>query len=190
MKSVHYEATQKVWIMGVSSLDHSHPLATNPLSYALHLKVLPEHHLTRTAAIPHRSAILSWSASNRILDHLGLGLSRDTYYNLLPNSTLRVTEISYHIWLGDHTRTFYVPHRRIPQIVEMTLSFHATSPDAHLRLHLKLPSPSRNSWKKTPRNGVLISPHYLLHHPCCSTLSLLHVQLQAGSTSSISWNMN
>jgi hypothetical protein len=22
-----------------------------------------------------------------------------------------VTEISYHIWSGDHTRTFYTPHR-------------------------------------------------------------------------------
>src|SRR5271155_3711956 len=71
LKPIHYGATTKVWTIGISSLDHSHALVANPLSYAVHLKVLPEHQLALAAAVSHRFAVISWSASNRILDHLG-----------------------------------------------------------------------------------------------------------------------
>jgi hypothetical protein len=76
LKPVHYGATTKVWTIGISSLDHSHALVANPLSYVVHLKVLPELQLALAAAVSHRFAVISWSASNRILDHLGLGLTR------------------------------------------------------------------------------------------------------------------
>lgn len=76
LKPIHYGATTKVWSMGISSLDHSHALVANPLSYVVYLKVLLEHQLALAAAASHRFAIISWSASNRILDYLGLGLTR------------------------------------------------------------------------------------------------------------------
>src|SRR5579859_3567036 len=89
LKPIHYGATTKVWTVGISSLDHSHALVANPLSYAVHLKVLPEHQLALAAAVSHRFAVISWSASNRILDHLGLGLTRTQYYNVLRNTPLQ-----------------------------------------------------------------------------------------------------
>jgi hypothetical protein len=65
--------------MGISSLDHSHTLVANPLSYAVHLKVLPEHQLALAVAVSHRSTIIPWSVNNRILDYLGLGLTGTQY---------------------------------------------------------------------------------------------------------------
>jgi hypothetical protein len=74
LKPIHYGVTTKIWSIGISSLNHSHALVANLLSYAVHLKVLPEHQLALAAAAFYRFTIISWSASNRILDHLGLSL--------------------------------------------------------------------------------------------------------------------
>jgi hypothetical protein len=53
LKPIHYGVTTKVWSVGISSLDHSHALVANPLSYAVHLKVPPEHQLALAAAASH-----------------------------------------------------------------------------------------------------------------------------------------
>jgi hypothetical protein len=46
-------------------------------------------------ALPHRSAMLAWSASNRILDQLNLGLSRRQYYNLLRHQKMTRSDNSF-----------------------------------------------------------------------------------------------
>jgi hypothetical protein len=81
--------------MGISSLDYSHPLIANSLAYAVHLNVLSNHQRALAAAVAYRFTVLSWSNSNRILDHLSLGLTRDQYYNLLRNSLLRKSDDSF-----------------------------------------------------------------------------------------------
>jgi hypothetical protein len=67
----------------------------NLLSYAVHLKALPERQLALAAAVSHHFAVISWPVSYRILDHFGLGLTRTQYYNLLRNSPLQKSDDSF-----------------------------------------------------------------------------------------------
>ena len=69
----------KAFVMSANCLEHSHKLTINPLSFPRHRQAL-----VRTAR-KHRIAVISYSASRRVLEaeELGLVLTSREYYNSL-----------------------------------------------------------------------------------------------------------
>jgi len=73
----------KAFILTVKNTDHSHPLATNPLSFPRHRQALDEwQDLLRTAR-KHRQAVIPYSESRRVLEaeDFGLTITSREYYN-------------------------------------------------------------------------------------------------------------
>lgn len=73
---------QKGFVLGITNDTHSHPPAPDPLRYKIHEKALEEYQEAVRVAQAHRETFLSYTASQRILDHTGYALDRHTYYNL------------------------------------------------------------------------------------------------------------
>jgi MULE transposase domain len=69
-------------VLSITNNSHSHLPAPNPLRYKIHEKALEEYQEAVRLAQIHRETLLSYSASQRILDRAGYALDRRTYYNL------------------------------------------------------------------------------------------------------------
>jgi hypothetical protein len=61
--------------MTVNCLDHSHDLATNPLSFPRHRHSLDEYQALIRTARKHREVIISYLDSRRVLEAKGSGLT-------------------------------------------------------------------------------------------------------------------
>ena len=68
-------------VLGIRDDTHSHELATNPLRYKQHIKLLPEFQPTLQLAQSLRSANISYSKAIRVLKQANFPLDRKTYYN-------------------------------------------------------------------------------------------------------------
>jgi hypothetical protein len=134
-KPVYRGSEEKAWQLGISYQVHSHPLVFNPLSYAVHNQSTPQFQQAIMIALPHRSAMLAWSASNRILDQLGLGISRRQYYNLLRHQKMIRSDNSFKGLLaaldeaGFEFRSRLVPQEPIngvpqPDVMEQIFFLH------------------------------------------------------------------
>ena len=75
--------------MAVSSLGHSHSLATNPLSFPHHQHSLDEYQALIHTARKHRVTVISYSGSRRVLEAEGSGLipTAREFYNTVRDHT-------------------------------------------------------------------------------------------------------
>jgi len=82
----------KAWILAVKSLHHSgHDLVDNPLIFTRHRQQTEEYRTAKREALAHRSSIIPYSVSRRILDsndEYRLKLTAKEYYNLVRNQSL------------------------------------------------------------------------------------------------------
>ncbi|KAF7503405.1 hypothetical protein GJ744_009713 [Endocarpon pusillum] len=74
--------SQTALLLGITHLEHNHPMAINPLQYRPHLRLDEEHSKALKMASAHRASYLGYTTSQRILNKEGLSLSRTDYYNL------------------------------------------------------------------------------------------------------------
>jgi hypothetical protein len=81
-KFAYIGATERVWILTVTSLTHTHGIK-NPFGYKVHVKETTEYKILTTKARHMRFAMISYSDSKRVLQMEGLGFTIDssTYYN-------------------------------------------------------------------------------------------------------------
>ena len=81
---------ERAYILTVKSLSHNdtHSLAPNPLTYKRHRDRLEEYQKLVASARTHRTSVLPYVLSWRVLDAMdgtGLSLTRREYYNLKRN---------------------------------------------------------------------------------------------------------
>ena len=78
---------EKAWILSISSLEHEgHDCTDNPLAVYPHfMEELVEFRRIREMAISHRTSVIAYSASRRVLEseEFGLSLTSRQYYNLV-----------------------------------------------------------------------------------------------------------
>ena len=86
-KAAFSGAVEKVWILIVTSLTHTHSLR-NPFGYRIHVKATTEYKILTTKARHMRFAMISYSDSKRVLQMEGLGFTIDssTYYNTVRHN--------------------------------------------------------------------------------------------------------
>ena len=75
-------------LLGITSAEHSHSMAPNPLRYRQHLKALEEYSEAAKIASIHKKSFLSYTTSQRILEKSGLSLPCSDYYNLYCEKTV------------------------------------------------------------------------------------------------------
>jgi hypothetical protein len=75
-------------LLGVTSSEHSHLIALNPLRYRQHLRALEEHSEAARIILIHKDSFLLYITSQRILEKSGLSLPRNDYYNLHREKTV------------------------------------------------------------------------------------------------------
>jgi hypothetical protein len=75
--------------LNIINLTHSHTMASNPLQYKQHEKMLKKYVKTARIVAYYKKSFLSYSVNQRILKKEGLSLSRSDYYNLHYNKTVK-----------------------------------------------------------------------------------------------------
>lgn len=83
----HSGAIEKVWLMTVTSLAHTHTMK-NPFAYQIHVKATPEYQTLTNRARNMRYAMIPYSDSHRVFQMEGLGftISSSTYYNTVRHN--------------------------------------------------------------------------------------------------------
>jgi hypothetical protein len=111
----------KAFVMSVNCLEHSHELAINPLSFPRHREAPVEYQTLVRTARKRRIAVISYSASRRVLEaeELGLVLTSREYYNLKPEDRTYMTTNIYfqhcvvigmdsEVFAKDANRTYHI----------------------------------------------------------------------------------
>jgi hypothetical protein len=74
---------EKGWVLTIKSLEHSHPLSSNPLEFPRQRARLEEFQAALAQARAHRTAVIPYSVSRRVLESSDYGviLTAREYYN-------------------------------------------------------------------------------------------------------------